>query len=179
MKNQTPTMATPTMANTKASNGELTLKMPMDSESSLKNIGTRIWNPLTQKYVGRGHYNKLKRDGIELCQLNQNSWITEFHGTLTEEDFLSQPHIQMLTNNKHTPLVEPATEEEHNLESTIVTQATQMDELTKELNLERLTSQQLRHEFEKLRESALKTSRMADDLVKSCDKVLGLDDKPF
>ena len=179
MKHQTPNMATPTMADTKASNGELTLRMPVDSESSLKNIGTRIWNPLTEKYIARSHYNKLKRDGIELCQLKANGWITEFNGMLTDEEFLNQPHIVMLTANKKPPLVQPATEEEQSLESTIVTQATQMDELVKDLNHARLESQQLTHEFEKMRESALKTSRMADDLVKICDQVLGLDDQPF
>ena len=181
-------MATPTMADTKASNGELTLRMPVDSKTSIRNIGTGIWNPLTGKLIGRGHYSKMKREGIDLCQLERNNWIDEFHGTLTDEEFLNQPHIQMLTQDKRTPLVEPITELEQkikntlfdqNLESTIVTQASQMDELTKELNAERLTSQQLRHEFEKMRESSHHLSRMADKLVRSCDRILGLDDQTF
>jgi len=193
---------TPNMADTQASNGQLTVKhkAEKDPASNLKNIGTHIYNPLTDKYIGKGHYSKLKREGIELSQLERNSWIDGFDGTLTVKEFLNQPHIQMLTNSKHNPLVEPATGEEYDAQKmveiqadmkealkvnhlsliqTTVGQAQQIDELTRALNLECLVSQQLRHEFEKIRETSLTLSRMADNLVRSCDKVLGLDDQPF
>jgi len=177
MKHQTPSMA-----DTLASNGELTLKKKesKDSKSSINNIGTGIWNPLTQKYVGKGHYGKLKRDGIELCQLERNSWINGFNGTLTEEEFLNQPHIKMLCESKNTPLVVPVAEVEHNLESTIITQAKQMDEMTRALGLANSEVRHLKHEFEILKESALELQQISNKIIKHSDDVIGLDDKtPF
>ena len=191
MKNQTQDMATPNMADTKASNGEFTIRHKVeqkqsftkDPASSLKNIGTAIYNPLTDKYVGRGHYNKLKREGIELCQLERNSWINEFDGTLTMYEFLNQPHVRRLKDK--VSLVETATEDELDVQEiteiqdemkealksnhlsllkTTVGQTKQIDELNKELNQMHLENRQLLNYLEKLYTKAGLLSKTATDL---------------
>ena len=189
---------TPNMADTQASNGQLTVKQKVEKDpaSSLKNIGTCIHNPLTDKYVGRGHYNKLKRDGIELCQLERNSWINEFDGTLTVEEFLNQPHIQMLTNSKHSPLVEPATGEEYDdqkiaemqddmkeglksshlsLAETVIGQAKHIDELNKELNQMHVENRQMLVYLETLQTKTEVLSKTSADLFSEFNKMLDVD----
>jgi hypothetical protein len=196
MKNQTPDMATPNMADTKASNGQLTVKhkAEKDPASSLKNIGTAIYNPLTDKYVGRSHYNKLRREGIELCQLERNSWINEFDGTLTMDEFLNQPHVRMLKDK--VSLVEPATEEELDAQEitklkaemkealksnhlsllkTTVGQANQIDELNKELNQMHVDNRQLLSYLDKLYTKAEVLSKTATDLCSIFSGMLNKD----
>jgi len=207
MKNQTPDMATPNMADTKASNGELTIRHKVeqkqsftkdpasrDPASSLKNIGTAIHNPLTDKYVGRKHYNKLKREGIELCQLERNSWINEFDGTLTIDEFLNQPHVRMHKNK--VSLVEPSTEEELDAQEitelkaemkealksnhlsllkTTVGQAKQIDELNKELNQMHIENRQLLNYLDKLHTKTGLLSKTATDLFSTFSEMLEKD----
>ena len=102
------------MANTPASNGQLTLatgkkkitrRKRKADPCALTNQEKSIWNPLTGRYIGHQHYYRLKsKFKIDLSQLDRNNWITTFHGRMEDDDFLNQPHVQdYLHRNTETP----------------------------------------------------------------------------
>jgi hypothetical protein len=170
--------STPSMADTLASNGEYTLR----NIEKKKPIGADIYNPITNRMISESHFKKLKKDGIDLSQLKRNCWIEGFDGTMSDEEFLNQDHIRAHMG-KTAPTILPATSSDVSTidhHSTIITQAHQMDDLTKKLNTANTEIEQLRHELGKIRESAKQASRLVDSVVRHCDNILGLDDDiPF
>ena len=170
--------STPSMADTLASNGEYTLR----NTEKKKPMGSEIHNPITNRMVSISHFRKLKKDGIDLSQLKRNCWIDGFDVKMSDEEFLNQDHIRAHMG-RTAPTILPATSADvSNIDhhSTIITQAHQMDDLTKKLNTANTEIEQLRHELGKIRESAKQASRLVDSVVRHCDNILGLnDDIPF
>lgn len=68
----------------------------------VSNVGQRIWNPLTQHYIGWQQMYKLRRDDtLDLALLSANAWIDspEFIGTMTDEEFIK---LHSITDTKDT-----------------------------------------------------------------------------
>ena len=174
--------ATPNMADTLASNGELSIRKPSVNKPDLKDIGSAIWIPMSKRNVGYAHYTNLKREGIDLSQLERNCWIDGFDGTLSDDEFLAQHNIA----KKPMPKFTPASEEEYveststDYTSTIVTQAKQIDELTKDINLANTENARLLHELERLRETSIQVSRKVDSIIRTIDTIISKDESiPF
>tara|TARA_Y100001938_G_scaffold26242_1_gene35209 strand:+ start:2763 stop:3383 length:621 start_codon:yes stop_codon:yes gene_type:complete len=187
---------THTMADTPSSNGSLVMpvvekKSEKDDPNSIKNIGKAIYNPFTGRYIASEQYANILRDtGCDLADLERNNHITGFNGTMSEEDFLSQPHVRKyLTSTqgkkKHIPfsvapyMLSPSLEEEEvtvtsnsleELRRIVESQASIIDDLEAELRKEKNKARQLTHDMETMYYVHIRTAQSKIDVM---SKIIG------